>query len=411
MDNALGRARPRLRWSAARPATAHRADYAVEVLTDWRAWPSLLAELQPSSATLFQSASWLECWYRTVGASQATEPLLIRIAERRSGLAVAALPLIRIRSRGLRIVEFADLGVTDYNAPVLGARAPATPEAAQALWRSIAKSLSDTDLVRLRKMPASVGGRSNPLTLLGSTHPSSSESFSVTLPDDWEAYLRSLAKKFRKELGRSLRLFEKSGGTSFRQIDGRDDARRILASMDIQQNVRLGQMGSRTPLDAQHYQAFYEHLVEEGIERGTTLLMALEAGEETVAALLGIADGETFSMLRLSHQTGGDWSKIGLGRAIIERSMHLLHARGMRRFDFGIGDYPYKAGFGVAGQPLFDFVAALTWRGLRHGSAEIVKAQVKRGLDAAGLRFVPKAVKARYHRYHAGKTGPSAQEP
>jgi CelD/BcsL family acetyltransferase involved in cellulose biosynthesis len=139
--------------------------------------------------------------------------------------------------------------------------------------------------------------------------------------------------------------------------------------------------------------------VRTGLEAGTTILTALTAGDEIVAALLGVTDGKSFAMVRLSH-AGGDWMKVGPGRLVIERTMHALHARGIRHFDFSIGDYPYKSGFGVQPSPLVDLVSAQSWRGRANAARDLAKAAVKRGLERVGVSVVPQAVKDRYRRYH-----------
>ena len=38
--------------------------------------------------------------------------------------------------------------------------------------------------------------------------------------------------------------------------------------------------------------------------------------------------------------------------------MKYFVARGVRRFDMGIGDYPFKRGFGVEDVPLYDLIVA-----------------------------------------------------
>ncbi len=123
------------------------------------------------------------------------------------------------------------------------------------------------------------------------------------------------------------------------------------------------------------------------------------SGDEPVAALLGVTDGESFAMVRLSH-AGGDWARIGLGRLIIERTMHALHEEGCRHFDFTIGDYPYKSGFGVEPSPLVDLVSAESWRGKARSAGALAKARAKRTLAKMGMTFVPKAVKERYRQYY-----------
>jgi CelD/BcsL family acetyltransferase involved in cellulose biosynthesis len=67
-------------------------------------------------------------------------------------------------------------------------------------------------------------------------------------------------------------------------------------------------------------------------------------------------------MVRISN-AGKSWSNCSPGRLVIERTMALLHADGVRTFDFSVGSYDYKRRFGVSDVPLFDLTAALSWRG------------------------------------------------
>jgi CelD/BcsL family acetyltransferase involved in cellulose biosynthesis len=386
------------------PAPAQSApvlpNYTIEVVRDPKAGRARLdAAHREGLATPFQGPDWISAWYATLGSEQAIEPLLVFVTERDTGQAVLTLPLIRHRVDGLDVIAFADLGVTDYNAPILGHGAPTQPKAARTLWERIVEALPPADLIQLRKMPVSVRGRANPLALLHGVHPSHSPGFSVSMPEDWDAYLHALTKKFRKELGRSFRIFEKEGDAAFRRIETVDEAMRALAVMNEQQRARLEEMGYTYAIDEDDYEAFYAGVVAEGLANGTTILTALICDGVIVAALLGVTDGTSLVMVRLSHASG-DWMKIGLGRLVIERTMHALHQRGIRHFDFSIGDYPYKSGFGVEPGPLLDFVAARSWRGQKCAARDLAKAAVKRALGMIGVSLVPKAVKNRYRRYH-----------
>ncbi len=387
----------------AHAAIARRAfpgDYEIVLVSEFGIIPERLATLCAGSAsTLFQRPGWLAAWYGTVAPAEGAEPLLVEVFDRGSGAHAMTLPLARIGEKGVFRIEFADLGVTDYNAPILGPAAPDSAAEAAVLWRQIRRALPKADVIHLRKMPVALKGRPNPLALLSGTHPSSCSGFSVTIPDDWEDYLRSLAKKFRKELGRSLRLFETAGDTRFLRIENAGDAARVLEVMSAQQRNRLEEKGYECPLDDESYNAFYARLAAGGIEAGTVVLTALMSGDEPVAALLGVTDGASFAMVRLSH-AGGNWQRIGLGRLIIERTMHALHGDGCRHFDFTIGDYPYKSGFGVEPSPLVDLVSAESWRGKARSAGALAKARAKRTLAKMGMTFVPKAVKERYRQYH-----------
>ena len=47
-----------------------------------------------------------------------------------------------------------------------------------------------------------------------------------------------------------------------------------------------------------------------------------------------------------------------LGRLVVVEAMKYFVARGVRHFDMGIGDYPFKRGFGVEDVPLYDLIVA-----------------------------------------------------
>ena len=78
------------------------------------------------------------------------------------------LPLICRLQKGIRVVEFADLDLTDYNAPMSAGAAPRDPKAARGLWRELLRAAlrrmpGGADLIRLRKMPVDLDGRTKPL--------------------------------------------------------------------------------------------------------------------------------------------------------------------------------------------------------------------------------------------------------
>ena len=138
-----------------RAPAASRPVYDVEIVRDPEAaLGRLAAAFDTGTATPFQAPGWLSAWYATVGAAREAEPLIVFVTERETGQSVVTLPLIRRREGGRDVITFADLGVTDYNAPILGPASPATPQAARGLWASIVKALPAVDLFVFRKMPA-----------------------------------------------------------------------------------------------------------------------------------------------------------------------------------------------------------------------------------------------------------------
>lgn len=313
-------------------------------------------------ATVFQTESWLWAWYATIGRTVG-EPVLLSATDRRSGELATMLPLVRRTAGRLRIVEFADHGVSDSNAPVLGPAAPTNAADAQAMWKAMRKALSGADVVRFTKMPPEIEGRANPLTLLPSARRASLTGNILAIDGSWDDYLASLKGMLRKQLRKTWRVFTEHEGATFRRIEDPDEAVCVLAELARQQGARLRTQGEPYRLDEPEFAAFYRSLVAEGVADGSVILTALMHNDEVVAALLGLARGSTYVMVRIS--AGAEkWGSCSPGRLVIVRTMQMLHAEGFRTFDFSVGDYPYKRRLGARSQPLFDLTAALAPRGL-----------------------------------------------
>ena len=189
-------------------------------------WDALAAD---AAMTPFQSGRWLESWYRTVGRSGG-EPILLTVRHRRTQRLVAMLPLFAHRSGSLRVVRFADAGVSDYNAPVLGPEAPVDPAGAEALWKAILRALRGADLVKFTKMPIELEGRPNPLALLPQCGPCALGTNVLSINGSWDDYLSHLDRKVRKEIGRCWRVFSKRDGMAFHRIQDRADAAQVMAT-------------------------------------------------------------------------------------------------------------------------------------------------------------------------------------
>jgi CelD/BcsL family acetyltransferase involved in cellulose biosynthesis len=343
-------------------ATSRAAGYRVELIREWKQAAARWNVLNPS--TPFQHPKWYEAWYSAFAGH--AEPLIAIVSDAATGEQAVLLPLIRRRQKGIRIVEFADLDLTDYNAPLLGSAAPREPTAARVLWRDLRAALrrmpGGADLIRLRKIPVDLDGRPNPLALLNDAGPCSLNGNLVTTGEDYGTWRYTLARTVRKELERSWRVFTRDPAASFKLAVDPDEALRILSTTEVQQGTRMQSLGLNFILNDQSCAAFYRNLVRDGVGGGYAVVSALTVGEEVVATLLGIRSGSRYVMIRISN-AGDKWSNCSPGRLIIERTMAALHRDGVREFDFSIGNYAYKRRFGVARLRLVDLSAGLSWRG------------------------------------------------
>ncbi len=344
--------------------TSRAAGFRVEFVRDWKQAVARWHDISPS--TPFQHPQWYDGWYGAFAGAEGVEPLIAVVTDASTGEQAALLPLIRRKQDNVAIVEFADLNLTDYNAPILGAAAPRDAKAARALWRSLLSALrrmSDrADLIRLRKMPVDLDGKPNPLALLNAAGPCLLNGNLVTTGEDYDAWRYTLEKTVRKELERSWRVFTRDPAASFAIITDRDEALRILSTTEVQQGTRMQSLGRNYVLNDETSAAFYRNLVRDGVGNGYALVTVLAVGDEIVATLLGIRTGSRYVMVRISN-AGEKWSNCSPGRLIIERTMAALHRDGVREFDFSVGNYAYKRRFGVTRLPLIDISAALSWRG------------------------------------------------
>lgn len=311
----------------------------------------------------FQTSRWLAAWHATLGARDDVQPLLATVWREGQARPLLLLPLLQRREGGLRRIEFADLGVTDYAAPLLAHDFPRSGQEASAVLAALARALPPADLLCLHKCAAEIEGHRNPLLVLPGVRRSRLSGHLVTVGEDLDAWRRALGRIRRKEIERSWRVFTRHADARFNLVTDLDQAWPAMEALEHHQRINIARKGWPYLLDQPAYRSFYHRLLADGLRGGTTVLSTLSAEGEIVSALLGIRDGDYHAMLRLGADAGR-WRHCSPGRLLIERTMTALHRDGVRRFDLTIGDYAYKRHFAPERQPLYDIELALSWRGL-----------------------------------------------
>jgi CelD/BcsL family acetyltransferase involved in cellulose biosynthesis len=340
--------------------TALAKSYHVRVFKGWAAanW-----QWRPGQATAFQRPEWLESLYAAIARHEPDiQPLTVEVLDRQ-GAQAYRLALLRRRIGSRRIIEFADLNMTDFNAPLLGPAAPRTAAEAARAWKAVKRSLPRCDALRFTKMPPMIGGRPNPLTLLAGLLPAAVNGNLVTIGEDWNAFHFGLERTVRKELERSWRVFSRAENTGLHAVTDPEAGLSVLARMEVLQSRRMREIGQPYTMDDPVTADFYRRLIARGLESGYAVLTLLRSHNELVAALLGVRDGDSYVMIRLAH-AGADWSRVSPGRLLIHKTLERLHAEGCRHFDFSVGNYAYKRRFGPVRTPLFDYVEARSPKGV-----------------------------------------------
>ena len=347
----------------------------VDVVRDWKQGA---LRLGAGHRTAFQHVDWLGAWY---DAFRDVSPLIAIISDAATGRDIALVPLISRARGGVRIVEFADLGVSDNNAPILAPDASCDAVGAHAISKALVgglRALPDRfDLLRLKKMPAYVGGKPNPLVSLGRVGSCSVNGNLVLTGDDYGDYQASIK---RMQLPRCWRVFSRHAGARFEIATDADHALRLLDVMDVQQQERMSKLALKFVLNDDSHAKFYRDVVRQGVAEGYAIVSALVCDDGIIATSLGLRCGATYYLLRISN-AGKPWSACSPGLLVTERTMAALHQQGVRRFDLSIGNHDYKRRFGAMPLPLTDVSVALSWRGLPY---------VLRDHAAQGLRRHPR---------------------
>lgn len=331
---------------------------AVDFVRNWR---QAASRLNAGHRTAFQHGYWLGAWYEAFGG---VAPLIALISDAATGRDIALVPMVSHLRRGIRIVEFADFGVSDNNAPILASDAALDAAAMDAVGQALVGALralpDGFDLLRLKKMPAQIGGRPNPLVSLGRIGSSSLNGNLVLTGDDYEAYKASIK---RLQMPRCWRVFSRHEGARFEIATDVTRAYELLDVMDAQQQARMKKLGSRFVLNDDAHARFYREVARQGVADGYAVVSALVCDEGIVASTLGVRHGATYFLLRISH-AGDSQASCSPGLLVTERTMAALHREGVRRFDLSIGNHDYKRRFGAEKVPLTDVSVALSWRGV-----------------------------------------------
>lgn len=315
----------------------------------WRALESI------GHTSPFQRTEWLRHWYGSFTRHGSVDPLLVAVTDLRSGEDVMLLPLI-VRSRGLlSIVEFADLGVTDCNAPLLGPSAPRDPDGAQLLWQALVDGIDRYDAIRLQKMPRQIGEHVNPLALGQHTRVADLRRWGTVADSQWAADRRT-SRAFK----RSQNGLAKVGACRLVFAKTEEEARRILCTLDRLQTERLRDLGRSHILSQPLHRKFY-HALATSLQPDFSFLSALELDGELIACLMSVAAKPSVTFLRIAADPR--YAHLSVGRHLMDLTMIALRQAGYEYLDLSIGEAGHKTRMGAAPQDVYETAYPLSWQG------------------------------------------------
>jgi CelD/BcsL family acetyltransferase involved in cellulose biosynthesis len=343
-----------------------------EILEDWKGLES------QALSTPFQTQAWLLPLYESLAPALNAKPLFALVSEKSRGRPVMLLPLCVRRRHGVRVIEFADLGVSDYNAPLIAPDFELAPQSWTALWRKILRLLSRGSILHFEKMPPRIGERPNPLVAYSpKARKMEVASWGVSLPASFAEYdSHVLHQTFARELARKGRRVGRRGTVDYALAQTAAEKRAVFDILARQRQARCDEMGRPNILAERAYRQFYEAVAVES-PIGLATLGRLRVGSETVGTVLSLNHRGASYVLMSTYQ-GGDWKSCSLGNVVIQSAVkHSIEQR-VGYFDLTIGNEGYKQHFGATPSPLYALMQPLNPLGTMVAQTIYISEHVKK---------------------------------
>jgi CelD/BcsL family acetyltransferase involved in cellulose biosynthesis len=333
-----------------------------EVEREWKAFE------RRADCTVFQTFDWLAKWQRHIGKRNDTIPAIV-LGGNAEGHLLFILQLA-VETRGpVRCLTWLGSALCDYNAPLLAEDFSRNlgPQRFVPLWQEIVRLLRTNprfrfDFVDLQKMPETIGAQRNPfLNLQVLAHPSGA--YVANLDGDWEAfYAAKRSSSTRKRERRQLKHLAEYGEIRFVDVQDRADIARTLETLISQKSRSFARMGVEDIFARPGYREFFLDIATDLNVSALTHVSRLDVGATTAATNLGLRFRDCYYLV-LSSYHDGEFSRFGPGRAHLHELLRHAIERGFQRFDFTVGDEPYKRDWSDTELQLHDYLAAVSVRG------------------------------------------------
>jgi len=299
------------------------------------------ALFEASSCTVFQAPAWLSAFYRNLVEPLSLSPLIITLRDE-NGLLLGVFACVRQITKGVKIVQPADMGVSDYNCIVVREDAIARIKADPSVERKIFKAMTPWDVFFFRKQ-RSDKPKIEDILPGGTVSANDYCAHEVALNGDYEAWaLDKLSANFRQANRRKLKkLMSDHGNHHFEVVR---DKKRIAAALKFIRDHR----GARFADDILKQPAFfnfYLDLAQNHVDSGFVQTAVSTVNGEIAAAFFGLNHNATHCYL-LGGFMAEKYDRYSIGTLTM---MALIKGRiehGFSTFDFALGDESYKERFG-----------------------------------------------------------------
>ena len=360
--------------SPTRTAAAATAACTLEVYRDLQSLEPIWQRLEAGGhATVFQTWSVFKAWAEHIAAPQHKSWMVIGIFDPLTRQPQMLLPIAVSRDDGMVVVEFADLGVADFNGPVLAANYRPGAAEMKRTWYAILDALPAGDLLRLTKIPPVINGMRNPLLDVPGLQRMNLAAFGMPITAaGLERERFGIDPALLNDIDTRTRKLEKRGRVTFEVAREASLAQPAFDAMCAQRAERHLALKRPNILAQPSTCEFYRSLFNQNGRPGPALIASLKIDNSIIATGYGLAHGNTFHMIFPTFKADR-WRNYSPGLQIFLRTIRWAGENGFTYFDFTIGAEQFKRDFGAIERPLYEKHMALSPRALPLVMAHKVK--------------------------------------
>ena len=309
------------------------------------AWERLRSSAPTSP--VFMTPEWLNSWWRHLGQGGGARPLVLAVIDGHELMALAPLYRAPIGGVGLRALRLMGGGVSDYCDLLLRPDPTRRRAALVALLDGLAQRQVGWDALDLRGLPAEspsvnelaalAKSRGMPCAVLpGYARPA------ISLDGTFESFLKARPGRFRYNLRSRLKRLGQLGEVRFRSVTAPADVPAALTELaELHGRRWAGQHTATIFSSSERGRRFYADACQRYAARGLLDLTLLGAGDRVVAGSLSFVDRDTWYYYLPAWDP--DLAALAPSSLLLAHLVEEAYGRGLRRFDFMLGEEPYKA--------------------------------------------------------------------
>jgi CelD/BcsL family acetyltransferase involved in cellulose biosynthesis len=337
-------------------------DRTVAVHSDWTKLQTAWRQLENDGhCTVFQTYDWVAAWYANTVRHGLAEPVIVTVED--DGGIVWILPLCRHRSRRLRYISLADLGVSDYGGPLMARDDRISDKDVPDVLKAVLRALPHCDIVQFSKLRQEIEGKRNPLLQVGRATAMPVSSYAINLDRPWTELSKDIMRSnLRSEIRRQKKKIAAIGPLGLHR---NADPQSIGSAMEVLWDMRRSRFDQIGRADTPKvWQSFYFDVAQDVHRRLDVSVTILQVADKPVACCFGLMRGRTYHVI-LPTFAAAEWHSFSPGMLMFDA---MLEDFGPQTgyagiFDFTIGDEPYKQRFGATQSPLMEVIKPQSLKG------------------------------------------------